>query len=103
MRAPRETRRSSRRSWTPDMGKRSSVEEGRQVKCLTSDAGHVWMSSYDRLPPRVRQRLALSRHNICAACMEIEAHKLASRRRERQPSIAVYFAVIEAIERELDN
>jgi hypothetical protein len=70
--------------------------EGRQVKCLTADEGHVWMPSYDRLPPAVRRRLAQSPFNICAACMAIEARRAASK-----PTVEVYFAVIEAIERRL--
>jgi hypothetical protein len=77
--------------------------EGRQVKCLTADEGHVWMHSYDGLPPAVRRRLAESPFNICAACMGIEAHKATPKRKERKPSIATYFAVIERIEQQLQE
>jgi hypothetical protein len=44
--------------------------EPTQVKCLTGDDGHVWIGSYDRLPPKVRQRLRNSPFNLCAACLE---------------------------------
>jgi hypothetical protein len=77
------------------MEQRSSLE-GRQVKCLTADAGHVWMHYFDPLPPAVRRRLAESAFNICPACMDIGAHKVAAR-----PTVATYFAVIAAIERKL--
>jgi hypothetical protein len=70
--------------------------EGRQVKCLTADAGHVWMHCFDPLPPVVRRRLAESCFNICPACMDIEAHKTA-----QHPTIETYFAVIDSIERKL--
>jgi hypothetical protein len=63
--------------WTAGMTGRD--EQGRQVKCLTADAGHIWMPDYDRLPSVVRRRLAESRHNICAACMAIEAGAIAQR------------------------
>jgi hypothetical protein len=66
--------------------------EGRQVKCLIASEGHLWMRGYfDRLPRIVRQRLAESAFNICPACME------------NKPSVATYFAVIEAIERRLNQ
>ena len=39
-----------RDDWRPGIEQRSSLE-GRQVKCLTADEGHVWMRCYDRLPP----------------------------------------------------
>jgi hypothetical protein len=86
-----------RADWRPGIEQRSSLE-GRQVRCLTADEGHVWMHRYDCLPPAVRRRLAESRLNLCAACVDIEA-KRTSRRREL--SIGTYFAVIEAIEQKL--
>jgi hypothetical protein len=89
--------------WTPSMERRAADPEGRQVKCLTSDAGHIWMPSYDHLPSPVRRRLAESRFNICAACLDIDAHTAASKRGQRKPTVAIYFAVIEAIERELEQ
>jgi hypothetical protein len=55
------------------------------------DAGY-----FDRLPPAVRRRLAESPFNICAACMVIDAHKVAAR-----PTVATYFNVIAAIEKKL--
>jgi hypothetical protein len=90
------TRKTENRSWTPTLGESLTDAEARQVKCLTSDAGHVWMPTYDALAPSVRLRLANSPFNICAACMFIKAHGMA-----RKPTLAVYFACIEAIEKEL--
>jgi len=89
-----------RTGWGPDMGQRASID-ARQVKCLTLDAGHVWIHYYDRLPPPVRHRLAESAFKICPACMDIEAHNVAAVRGLRQPTVSVYLAVIEAIERKL--
>lgn len=85
-----------KRTWTPTMEQVGRTLEGRQVKCLTADEGHVWMRSFDRLPAVVRRRLAASDFNICPACMDIEAHAAASR-----PTVETYFAVIETIERKL--
>jgi hypothetical protein len=71
--------------------------DGRQVKCLIASEGHLWMRSYfDRFPSAVRSRLADSAFNICPACMDIEAHRVAA-----QPTAATYFDVIAAIERKL--
>jgi hypothetical protein len=81
------------------MGQSLTDLEARQVKCLTADAGHIWMPNYDRLPPAVRRRLADSPFNICAACMDIEAHRTI--RTGRKPSLAAYFAAIETIETQL--
>ena len=86
--------------WTPTMEQRSSLE-GRQVKCLIADEGHVWMHYYDRLPSAVRRRLTESVFNICPACMDQEAQRAAHQRKEGKPSITTYFRVIEAIERKL--
>jgi hypothetical protein len=86
----------ARADWTPTMEQVGRSLEGRQVKCLTADEGHVWMPSYDVLPPAVRRRLAQSPFNICAACMNGEAHRAASK-----PTVEVYFAVIEQIEKAL--
>jgi hypothetical protein len=70
---------------------------GRQVKCLISSEGHVWMPYFDRLPPLVRRRLAESRHNICAACLTIETE-----RRATKPKVATFLRVLAEIERQLD-
>ena len=86
-------------AWTPKLAQRTYLE-ARQVKCLTLDEGHVWMRSYDDLPPPVRRRLAESVHNICPACLRGEASRVARRGR---PSVSIYFTVIEAIERKLDE
>jgi hypothetical protein len=87
----------NRADWTPTMEERSSLE-GRQLKCLIASEGHRWMKSYfDELPPVVRQRLAESDHNICAACMAIEVWE----RTGSKPRIGDYFAMIESIEKKL--
>ena len=70
-----------------------------EVRCLTNDAGHVWIRYYDRLPPAVRRRLAESPFNICAACLEGEAQQ----RGEGKPSVATYLATIRDVERKLKD
>jgi hypothetical protein len=86
----------NRADWTPTMEERSSLE-GRQLKCLIASEGHLWMRSYfDRLSPTVRRRLAESAHNICAACLTLQARRTASK-----PSAADYFRLIESIEKKL--
>ena len=81
--------------WSPGMTQRASLE-GEQVYCLTSDEEHLWMHAYDVLPKVVRQRLAASPFDVCAACLEI-----AVRGRARNPTVAAYFAMIAEIERKL--
>jgi hypothetical protein len=70
--------------------------EGEQVYCLTSDEGHLWIHCYDALPKLVRQRLAASPFNICAACLDI-----AVRERARSPTATAYLATIAEIEKKL--
>ena len=77
--------------------KRMAVLDGRQVRCLTFDEGSVWIHGLDELPPLVRRRLADARHNICPTCVSLEAHN------NGPPTHKLYFAVIEAIERMLDQ
>ena len=77
--------------------KRMAVLDGRQVRCTTFDEGAVWIHGLDKLPPPVRRRLANSRFNICPTCVLQDA------RRNGAPTIKLYFAVIEAIERVLDR
>src|SRR5262245_7477449 len=92
-----------RPGWSPGMEQRAD-RNGRQVKCLIASEGHLWMRGYfDRLPSPVRRRLAGSRHNICPACMSEEAQTAARSQRLKQPTLAIYFAVIELIERKLDE
>jgi hypothetical protein len=87
--------------WRPGMEQRSSLD-GRQVKCLIASEGHVWMKDYfDRLPSSVRRRLAESDFNICPACADEEANRVAKARGLQKPSVRVYLDVIKAIEREL--
>lgn len=95
--------RKVRAEWTPTMEQRAYLE-ARQVKCLIASEGHLWMRAYfDRLPSAVRRRLAESAFNICPACLDEEAYKVASQGNETKPTVAMYFAVIEAIERKLDQ
>jgi hypothetical protein len=91
-----------RGGWTPTMELRSS-HEGRQVKCLTADEGHVWIHCYDSLPVPVRQRLANGRFNICPACLQIDAQCMARGQRLKRPTVAIYLAAIEIIEQKLDG
>jgi len=86
--------------WGPKMMSRSS-QEAQQVRCLTGDQGSEWIHGLDDLPPPVRRRLAESAHNICPTCVDMEAGRNA--RGRGRPTIAVYFDVIEAIERRLDE
>ena len=89
--------------WSPNMERRAG-RDGRQVKCLIASEGHLWMRGYfDHLPSSVRHRLAHSRHNICPACMSEEANHTAKTQRLKRPTLAIYLAVIEAIERQLDG
>jgi hypothetical protein len=89
-----------RSGWTPNMEQRADVD-GRQVKCLISDAGHVWIHYYDELPPVVRRRLAGSEFNICAACLTCEAEEVAAAQRLRTPTVGIYLALIARIEQQL--
>jgi hypothetical protein len=51
-----------RGGWSADMEQRAKVDEGKQVKCLISSEGHVWMRNFfDSFPKLVRQRLARAR------------------------------------------
>jgi hypothetical protein len=77
--------------------KRMAVLDGRQVRCTTFDEGFVWIHRLDKLSPSVRRRLANSRFNICPTCVDIDT------RRNGTPTLRLYFAVIEAIERVLDR
>jgi len=79
--------------------KRMAVLDGRQVRCLTFDEGAKWIHGIDELPLLVRRRLADARHNLCPTCIGIEAHNNAN----GPPSLKLYFAVIVAIERVLDQ
>jgi hypothetical protein len=91
-------RRTPQRGWSPAMAQRVRGEDAKQVSCLTQDAGHVWMHYHDQLPAPIRRRLAVSHHNVCAACLTIEAE-----RREPRPSVATFIRVLIEIERQLDE
>ena len=58
-RSPRERPpvRKAGASWTPNE-QRAADLNGRQVRCLTADAGHLCRNCFDRLPRFVRRRLA---------------------------------------------
>jgi len=71
--------------------------DGRQVKCCTYDPGDVWIHEIDNLPPLVRRRLADGRYNVCPTCVSIEACNNGT------PTLALYFRVIDEIERVLDR
>jgi hypothetical protein len=72
---------------------KSKTLEGKQVKCLISDEGHVWIGAYDTMSSRVRSRLANSPFNICPACLRGEVG--------RRATDADYFRCIEIVEQEL--
>jgi hypothetical protein len=93
--------RSGSGGWQAGMEARAVEREGRQIACLTSDAGHIWIHYYDALPARVRARLRESEHNICPACLVVEARKAAAARGLRAPTIAIFLAVLAGIERAL--
>jgi hypothetical protein len=88
--------------WSPTMMRRSS-QNAQQVFCTTGDQGSEWIHGLDELPAPARRRLAESVYNICPTCVDMEARSEARRRGLRAPSVAVYFDVIEAIERRLDE
>jgi hypothetical protein len=89
--------------WSPTMERRAADRDGKQVKCLIASEGHLWMRGYyDRLPKPVRARLAESPHNICAACLTEETERVAARLGKKL-SVAIYLAVIAAIERKLQE
>ena len=71
--------------------------DGRQVRCMEFDEGCIWISALDDLPLLVRRRLADARHNICPTCLAIETGN------NGVPTLKLYFAVIDAIERTLDR
>jgi len=77
--------------------RRMALLDGRQVKCCTYDPGEVWIHTIDRLPALVRRRLAGASYNICPTCVDIDT------RSNGAPTLALYFRVIEAIERTLDR
>ena len=77
--------------------KRMATLDGRQVRCTTFDEGSVWIHGLDNLPPLIRQRLANSRFNICPTCVAMDVD------RNGTPSLKLYLAVIDAIERVLDE
>ena len=82
----------------PQWGSRRMAQlDGRQVKCCTYDRGERWISALDNLPLLVRRRLADARYNICPTCMSIDT------RNNGAPTLKLYFAVIEAIERVLEQ
>ena len=90
-----------RSAWASGKGLRADPD-GKQVRCLTADEGHVWMHTYDELPPSVRRRLAESPFNLCPACVAIETNNVAADRGLQRPTLRIYFDVIRAIERQLD-
>jgi hypothetical protein len=87
-------------------GLRGGREQGReqevmQVKCLTGDEGHVWIGSYDELPPAVRQRLRNSPFNLCAACLVAFVLPDVQRRHRSYTRVKALFAAIDIMETEV--
>lgn len=80
--------------WRAGMETRCEDRAGQQVQCLTSEPGSMWIHGLDDLPDAVRARLARSKYNLCPVCVAAEADAAGSGR----PSVAIYFAVIAAIE-----
>ena len=70
-----------------------------QVRCYTADRGHVWIESYDALPPVVRKRLRNSPFNLCAACLVMFV--LPKVRRKYPTREKALFAAIEIMEAEV--
>jgi hypothetical protein len=77
--------------------KRMALLDGRQVKCCTYDPGDVWIHDLDVLPRLVRRRLADARYNVCPTCLSIDVHN------NGPPTLSLFFRVLEAIERTLDQ
>jgi len=78
-----------------------SKEQIPQVKCLTGDEGHVWIESYDELPPAVRQRLRESPFNLCAACLMVYVLPKVYRQHPSYTRLKALFAAIELMEAEV--
>jgi hypothetical protein len=70
---------------------------------MTFDEGSVWIHGLDDLPQPVRRRLAESVHNICPTCVGMETRRVAAERGLRRPTVSLYFEVITAIERKLEQ
>jgi hypothetical protein len=70
-----------------------------QVYCTTSiNSGWVWMPAYDRLPRVVRERLAQSEFNVCAACLQCFVAPKIMRLHPDWPRERVLFAAIKVME-----
>src|SRR5262245_39397140 len=90
--------------WSPNMmRRRGSTHAAQQVRCLTGYQGSEWIHGVVELHLAVRQRLAESAHSICPSCAHMDACEEAAARGLRRPTISVYFAVIDAIERRLTD
>jgi hypothetical protein len=83
------------------IGSKGSREQVLQVKCLIGDEGHVWIGSYDTLPPPVRQRLRDSPFNLCAACLVMFVLPKVQRRHPSYSRNKALFAGIEMMEAEV--
>lgn len=72
-----------------------------QGLCLQNLTGSLWMKGHhDSLPKLVRERLANSPFNICAACVIDEANHRAYRKRA-SPILQDYLGVIEEFEEQI--
>jgi hypothetical protein len=84
------------------MEARAGEREGRQVKCLIASEGHLWMRRYfDNLPAPVRARLCENEFNICPACLQEGAQKLAHAHGLRRATTAIFMVALRSIERAL--
>ena len=81
--------------------KKGSDESVLQVKCLTNDEGHVWISSYDKLPATVRKRLRDGPFNLCAACLKAFVLPKVRRQHPNYTREKALFAAIEVMEAEV--
>ena len=80
---------------------KASREDVLQVKCFISDEGHVWISSYDKLPATVRQRLRNSPFNLCAACLMAYVLPKVKRRHPNLTREKQLFAAVEIMEEQV--
>jgi hypothetical protein len=82
-------------------GSKEQIRQVLQVKCLTGDEGHVWIRSFDELPPAVRQRLRESPFNLCAACLVSFVLPEVNRQHPSYPRLKALLAAIELMEAEV--
>jgi hypothetical protein len=72
-----------------------------QIKCWTADKGHVWMKTFDALPPMVRNRLRQAEFNLCAACLVAFFLPEVQARHPEYSREKMLLTAVETMEREL--